>query len=147
MKRRLGITDFDLDIAAHESNHVCKHYYGRGSKTPDALALGVRWKRGPHYSGTLKPGWVWLNPEFDDIMPWVERAEKESRRYDCRIAVLVPLSIAKWWTEYVDGTAVVFLLHGRLTFVGQTKPYPKDCALLLYGSGMAPGYYVWDWKK
>jgi hypothetical protein len=40
---------------------------------------------------------------------------------------------------------VVPLLNGRITFVGETMPYPKDCCLLVYGPDVAPGYDVWSW--
>ena len=97
------------------------------------------------WNATLQGCLGWLNPPFEDISPWVEKAYKESRM-GANIAVLVPLSIAKWWRDWVDEKAYVFMLHGRLTFQGETKPYPKDCALLIYGPTGYKGYEVWDWR-
>lgn len=141
VQRRLGIVDFDIDLAANDRNAICKRYYGPHSLLePDALKSWVRW-------GTKERGWSWLNPPFADIYPWLRKAKREATRYGARIAVLVPLSIAQWWVDHVhDEDVVILLLVGRVTFRGHDKPYPKDCVILLYGSGLKAGYYLWDWK-
>lgn len=47
--------------------------------------------------------------------------------------------------NYYHDQAHVLLLNGRLTFVGHTQPYPKDCALLLYSLAGRQRYDVWTW--
>jgi phage N-6-adenine-methyltransferase len=130
---RLGITDFTWDLAASDENTVTEN----GWFTEADNALTQEWPR--------LPGWLWLNPPFADIYPWAQKAY-ESSLLGCRVAMLVPLSIAEWWTDYVDNKAYVLMLHGRITFVGEDKPYPKDCALVLYGPEGYKGYEAWSWK-
>jgi len=85
--------------------------------------------------------WAWLNPEFNDIAPWAEKCATSR----VKVAMLVPASVgSNWFRDFVHGHCVVCLLNGRLTFVGETQPYPKDCLLCLYGK--PPCYVVWSWK-
>lgn len=133
VKQKLHIEDFYIDLAASPENAVTRLFFS----LPDEDALDLSW---------VYPGWCWLNPPFADIYPWVEKAYVESLG-GAHVAMLVPLSMAEWWVDYVDGAAYVLMLHGRLTFVGETKPYPKDCALLLYGPEGYNGYEVWSWRS
>jgi phage N-6-adenine-methyltransferase len=132
VQTRLHIDDFSWDLAADDDNTVCGGYYDIADNS-----LIQDWHK--------IDGWLWLNPPFADIYPWARKCYEESQM-GAHIALLVPLSIAEWWTDYVDQKGYALLLHGRLTFVGETKPYPKDCALVLYGPEGMKGYEVWDWK-
>lgn len=130
-KNRLGILEFACDLAASESNTCAEVYF-----TQEADSLKGKW---------VFNGWCWLNPPFSRLEPWVSKAFEQSR-VGARIAMLVPAGVgANWWRDHVHGKAFVLLLNGRITFVGETMPYPKDCALLLYGPDVAPGYDVWTW--
>lgn len=131
--QKLRITDFSWDLAATDDNAITDN----GWYTLEQDSLKQDWYK--------IRGCLWLNPPFEDIEPWVKKAHEESI-LGAHIVVLVPLSIAKWWKDHVDGKAYVYMLHGRLTFVGETKPYPKDCALLLYGPEGYKGYEVWNWR-
>jgi phage N-6-adenine-methyltransferase len=136
VKTRLGIDHFAWDLAADDQNAICGGYYDIEDNS-----LTRDW----HELGGWVGGWLWLNPPFADIYPWVEKCYKESVQ-GAQIACLVPLSTAKWWVDWVDKKAYVLMLNGRLTFVGETKPYPKDCALLLYTPSGMNGYEVWSWR-
>lgn len=134
VRRLLRIGHFALDIAASEDNAVAERFY-----TKEQDAFRHAWKAA---------GWSWLNPPFANIGPWVARACKQSRisQGGAHIAVLVPASIgANWWRDYVEGHALVLGLNGRIQFVGATDPYPKDCALLLYGPYITGGQRIWTW--
>lgn len=136
VKAKLGIRQFVLDCAASKENTVARAYF---TEQRSALTQPEgRW---------VMDGWDWCNPPYSDIAPWVTRAAFE--KYEgALIAMLVPASVgANWWKEYVHHEAQVHFLNGRITFVGHSKPYPKDCALLLYGNDLTPGYHVWTWKK
>lgn len=134
VKMLLGISEFTIDLAASTTNAQAPWFF---SEEEDALKQ--EW---------AYPGWGWLNPPFGRVGPWLEKA------YMCesQVAMLVPASVgANWWADYVHHKALVLLLNGRLTFVGEKGPFPKDCALLLYncydtiGSRMI-GYRMWEWK-
>lgn len=130
----LHISDFYRDLAASHENAVVRRYY-----TAQDNALLQPWD-------TPQDECNWLNPPFAKIAPWVKKAY-ESRNV-AQTVVLVPAGVgSNWWRDWVDGKARVLLLNGRLTFVGETKPYPKDCCLLVYSSWLLPGYEVWSWRN
>ncbi len=133
VKRKLGIDAFVWDLAADRTNACALKFW-----TPEDNSLLSPW-------AIADPGeWCWLNPPYDDIGPWVQRAVEQQ----ARVAVLVPASVgANWWRDWVQDKARVLLLNGRITFVGETDPYPKDCVLLLYGPEQVPGSEVWSWMN
>ena len=132
--RKLGLWGerFTFDIAATGGvNNVAVRFF---SKADDALVKD--WPT---------EGQNWLNPEFDDIAPWVKKAYMQGR-LGASTAVLVPASTgANWWKLWVDQKAHILQLNGRINFIGYPDAYPKDCALLLYGPGIEPMSEVWTW--
>jgi hypothetical protein len=40
----------------------------------------------------------------------------------------------------------VLALNGRITFVGQKDPYPKDTILACFGFGVS-GFDIWTWPE
>lgn len=135
VKRRFGIESFAIDLAASDDNTVAPLYY-----TEAENALEQPWR-------TAGRGWAWCNPPFAKIEPWVEKAYR-STRSGARVLMLLPAGVgANWWRDWVDGKAFVLFLNGRITFVGEPAPYPKDCVLLVYGPDVAPGHAVWSWPS
>lgn len=130
VKRRLNISEFSVDLAASDTNAKAQLFLSEEDNS-----LNEEWQYG---------GWCWLNPPFSSISPWVEKASNSPSH----IAMLVPASVgANWWRDWVHNKAHVILLNGRLIFEGETLPYPKDCALLLYTPFINGGYEVWDWRQ
>jgi phage N-6-adenine-methyltransferase len=132
-RKRLAISTFTWDLAASDENKVAPFFYNeeQNSLAQDWDSCG---------------GWLWLNPPFDPMKPWVEKAAscKESQ-----IAMLVPAAVgSNWWRDYVHQKAHVLILNGRIKFVGHTHGFPKDLALLLYTPYIKQGSYeVWNWKQ
>lgn len=140
VKRRLCIGRFNFDLAATAANRVEECYYGPESSF-GTDALDMNWSR---YDKGL---WMWCNPPYTDIRPWVAKAADESTR-GAQIAMLVPASTgSNWWRDHVVNDAYVVYLNGRLTFAGATAPYPKDCALLLYTPFIRSGSTTWNWRS
>ena len=136
-KRRLGIFQFGLDIAASPSNAVAARYF---TKKQDCFAQ-------PSWRAPNRQGWSWLNPEFDDIERYAKRCFFERQVNDAQIAFLTPASVgANWYRDFVHNRAFVLALNGRITFKGQKDPYPKDCILSLFSPFLAPGFDVWNWN-
>ena len=130
VKAYLRIEDFTMDLAADAENRVTQGYYDRHD---DSLAKA--WPA---------RGWSWLNPPYARIGPWVQKAYRTSQ-LGAKTAVLIPAGVGSiWWREWVHHKCRVLFVSPRLTFVGCEDPYPKDCALLLYGRDL--GYDVWTWK-
>lgn len=133
VRNRLHIAEFDIDLAASADNTVADKYYTEADN-----ALIQPW---------TVPGWGWCNPPYADLEPWVAKGYKEAL-IGAQTAMLVPASVgANWWADHVHDQAHVLFLNGRVTFVGHTKPYPKDLALLLYSPIAYNGYEIWNWKK
>lgn len=136
IKKRLNISDFSIDLAADDQNNIAPFYY---TEQRSALDKDATWY--------TQGGWAWCNPPYSNIEPWVAKAVTESYDKGANIVMLVPASVgANWWARYVDPFAYVTFLNGRLTFVGATDPYPKDCALLLYTAWGFTGTSVWSWQ-
>lgn len=132
--KRLAIPTFTWDLAASAENKKAHFYYDEAANSliQDWDACG---------------GWLWCNPPYDDIRPWVEKAAATSESH---IAMLIPASAgANWWRDYVHHRAHVLFLNGRVPFMPD-KPkwlYPKDTAILLYTPFIQQGAYeVWNWK-
>jgi hypothetical protein len=85
-----------------------------------------------------------LNPPFADIEPWAKKSALH--RHAGRTFMLVPASVgSNWYAEHVHGIAHVVALSPRLMFIGETNPYPKDLALLIWSS-VCGGFSTWRWK-
>lgn len=136
VKQRLYIGNFDIDVAASAENAVCHNYY-------DESMNGLR---NPWY--VTQGGWAWCNPPYGNIRDWVSKAAFEAGpSHGASTAMLVPASVGSdWWKECVEPFAYQVFLNGRLTFVGETAPYIKDCALLLYTPWGFRGNEVWNWR-
>lgn len=130
-RTRLAIPTFTWDLAADDANKQAPFFYteAQNSLIQDWDSCG---------------GWLWLNPPFGNIAPWVAKAASCKESY---IALLVPASVgANWWRDHVEDHAYQLFLNGRIQFVGAKDAYPKDCALLLYTPFHASGNEVWSWK-
>lgn len=137
VKNRLHIGDFDWDLAATDENKVCPCHHGPGSVFGED-ALRVAWRH--------DDGWMWLNPPYADIKPWVQKAASESQQ-GAHIAMLVPASVgANWWKAHVVNESYQLFLNGRIKFIGALDYYPKDCALLLYTPFIRSGNAIWSWN-
>jgi phage N-6-adenine-methyltransferase len=132
IERELGMTStFDWDLAASKDNTIAESYY---TEADDSLAQD--WSQ--------CKGWLWCNPPYKTITPWVKKASESN----ARIAMLLPASVgSNWWRDYVHDKAEVWFLNGRVKFVGATTHSPKDHAVLLYGWGSPDTYKVWTWNK
>lgn len=129
-----------VDLAATADNTKAKRFV-----TPQEDSLKLPWSK--KFAGKR----CWLNPPFADIKKWAKKCadEKALIPYDqyFEILFLVPLSSSNWACEYCweSEYARVYPLKGRLTFEGETTPYPKDCMLVHYNS-KDKQVEVWDWK-
>lgn len=131
VERRYGPIGFDL--AATTNNAVVGNFY-----TEEQNALIQSWQLSPRVRV------AWLNPPFANIDPWAERCASV-RRLPRWTLLLVPASIGTaWYRDHVLGKAVVDGIP-RLTFVGETTPYPKDLMICAFGYG-ASGNGYWDWR-
>lgn len=113
-----------------------------GFTYPKHDALASAWPQTP--DGTA----AWCNPPFGKSGAFARVASESPH---CRTLMLIPASVgSRWWSESVDGQALVVFLRPRIVFLQPDgTPCPaginRDCALLAYG--WPPGYVCSDWRE
>ena len=132
VRARFG--ELTVDLASSHDNAVCADHL-----TEEDDSLSADWV------AAIGSGIGWLNPPFGGISRWVAKCAATAPNLAGRILVLVPASVgANWFAGHVWGRARVYACNGRITFVGCSQPFPKDCVVLEYGG--LPGFEVWDWR-
>lgn len=106
---------FQLDAAAAPHNALCRKFI-----TVEQNTLETPW------SGYLStPGYVWLNPPYSDITPFVKKAAAESLN-QIGTVMLVPADTSVGWFKEAIQTAseVRFITAGRLAFINPVTGKP-----------------------
>ena len=117
----LGIDVFNLDPASPNPPSVpCRQWY---TKRDNGLLL--RW------IGEF----VWCNPPYERLAPWVRKAIQEHKSGRAkRIALLIPNRPGtRYWRKIVESDAAIFGLDGRLCFGGAPDDATFSCALIVWG--------------
>lgn len=129
-----------FDLAANASNtRVPDNFFdeAKDSLVQDWVALYL-----------LFHGYFWLNPPFGNIGLWATKCAASASGLKDGILFLVPSSTgAKWFRDNIFKKADVYFLYGRITFEGQTTPYPKDCMLVHFHANQTGLIEMWDWRK
>lgn len=106
---------FQLDAAAAPHNALCRRFI-----TTEQNTLETPW------SDYLSiPGYVWLNPPYSDITPFVKKAAAESAN-QIGTVMLVPADTSVGWFKEAIQTAseVRFITAGRLAFINPVTGKP-----------------------
>lgn len=106
---------FRLDAAAAPHNALCRKFI-----TAEQNTLETPWA---DYLNV--PGYVWLNPPYSDITPFVKKAAVESSN-QIGTVMLVPADTSVGWFKEAIQTAseVRFITAGRLAFVNPVTGKP-----------------------
>ncbi|AYL05332.1 phage N-6-adenine-methyltransferase [Enterobacter kobei] len=106
---------FQLDAAAAPHNALCRKFI-----TAEQNTLETPWA---DYLSI--PGYVWLNPPYSDITPFVKKAAAE-RANQIGTVMLVPADTSVGWFEEAIQTAseVRFITAGRLAFINPVTGKP-----------------------
>ncbi|HCR0043735.1 TPA: phage N-6-adenine-methyltransferase [Enterobacter hormaechei] len=106
---------FQLDAAAAPHNALCRKFI-----TAEQNTLETPWA---DYLSI--PGYVWLNPPYSDIMPFVKKAASESAN-QIGTVMLVPADPSVGWFKEAIQTAseVRFITAGRLAFINPITGKP-----------------------
>lgn len=108
---------FQLDAAAAPHNALCRKFI-----TAEQNTLETPW------SDYLSiPGYVWLNPPYSDITPFVKKAAAESAN-QIGTVMLVPADTSVGWFREAIQTAseVRFITAGRLAFINPVTGKPTS---------------------
>ncbi|HCF8331919.1 TPA: phage N-6-adenine-methyltransferase [Klebsiella pneumoniae] len=106
---------FQLDAAAAQHNALCKKFITAEQNTLETL-----------WADYLSiPGYVWLNPPYSDITPFVKKAAAESAN-QIGTVMLVPADTSVGWFKEAIQTAseVRFITAGRLAFINPVTGKP-----------------------
>lgn len=106
---------FQLDAAAAPHNALCRKFI-----TAEQNTLETPWA---DYLSI--PGYVWLNPPYSDITPFVRKAAAESAN-QIGTVMLVPSDTSVGWFKEAIQTAseVRFITAGRLAFINPVTGKP-----------------------
>ncbi|MBK4364275.1 phage N-6-adenine-methyltransferase [Enterobacter hormaechei] len=106
---------FQLDAAAAPHNALCRKFI-----TAEQDTLETPWV---DYLNV--PGYVWLNPPYSDITPFVKKAAAESNN-QIGTVMLVPADTSVGWFKEAIQTAseVRFITAGRLAFINPVTGKP-----------------------
>lgn len=106
---------FQLDAAAAPHNALCRKFI-----TAEQNTLETPWA---DYLNV--PGYVWLNPPYSDITPFVKKAAAESAN-QIGTVILVPADTSVGWFKEAIQTAseVRFITAGRLAFINPVTGKP-----------------------
>ncbi|EML1865417.1 phage N-6-adenine-methyltransferase [Shigella sonnei] len=106
---------FQLDAAAAPHNALCRKFI-----TAEQNTLETPWA---DYLSI--PGYVWLNPPYSDITPFVKKAAAESAN-QIGTVMLVPADTSVGWFKEAIQTAseVRFITAGRLAFINPLTEKP-----------------------
>ncbi len=107
---------FQLDAAAASHNALCRKFI-----TAEQNTLETPWA---DYLSI--PGYVWLNPPYSDITPFVKKAATESAN-QIGTVMLVPADTSVGWFKEAIQTAseVRFITAGRLAFINPVTGKPS----------------------
>lgn len=135
VEKRFG--KLEVDLAATRENTLAPLFY-----TPEIDSLKQDW------IADCGDKLCWLNPPFENIGIWAKKCmwfgENSTKG---KILLLTPASIgANWFRDYAYEKSRTIALNGRITFVGEKDPYPKDCMISFFGP-VSFGFQVWDWRK
>ncbi|WP_373370839.1 phage N-6-adenine-methyltransferase [Citrobacter freundii] len=106
---------FQLDAAAAPHNALCRKFI-----TSEQNTLETPW-----VDCLNVPGYVWLNPPYSDITPFVKKAAAESNN-QIGTVMLVPADTSVGWFKEAIQTAseVRFITAGRLAFINPVTGKP-----------------------
>ena len=129
VQRRLGIGVFACDLAAAAANIVAVSSTTRPPKPSSSRGCS------PDESGSM--------PLRETGAVGATRGRAVAAR-----AHTWPCWCRRVWAPTSGARSLLRVVPERtITFVGETTPYPRDCALLLYGPDIAPGYDIRRWTN
>lgn len=104
-----------LDAAASANNALCNRYITEEQntlETPWADYLSI-------------PSYVWLNPPYSDITPFVKKAAAESANQIGTVMLVPADTSVSWFREAIETASEVrFIVGGRLAFINPVSGKP-----------------------
>ena len=112
--------NFTFDLACNDENAKCASYF-----TEKQNSLIKDWHK--------TDGWLWLNPPYSPLKPWIIKAQQENRK-GAKIVVLCPPIITTRYFQNHLPSEIRFIV-GRVPFLlngVEMKSNTNDSCLLIY---------------
>ena len=104
---------FTLDAAANHLNSKCARYL------VDGLAF--------NWAEVCEPGsWVWNNPPFSDVNPWVDQWVACAEAGVGVVSIVNNQSGAIWWHKAMDAASELRFSLGRVAFIHPVTGLPMN---------------------
>lgn len=121
--------DFQWDLACRKSNTKCIN----GLFVEEVNSLEEDWYK-------LSDGWLWCNPPYSPLRPWIEKAQQEFLK-GAKIVMLVPPFLGSQYYSNVIPSEIR-MIKGRIKFIGADgipmKANTNDSCLLIFGPPVIP---------
>lgn len=108
---------FEVDLCADDNNALCERYF---TKSYDALSK-------------VWSGVCWLNPPYNEIAKWMEKAYFESRRGAVIVCLIPARTDTSWWHRFVMRSDEIRFIKGRIRFSGHKSNAPFPSAVVIFG--------------
>jgi phage N-6-adenine-methyltransferase len=110
---------FCADMAASKENHKHDIYWAEQDK-PNSLSSS--WGSLLFPMSFANP-WVWCNPPYSDIGPWVDKAIEAQRQGVGTVMLVMADPSVLWFAKATKAaTEIRFVTEGRLAFLENGKP-------------------------
>lgn len=112
--------NFTFDLACDETNNKCSNFY-----TEKENSLLQDWHQ--------LSGWLWLNPPYSPIKPWIVKAQNENK-LGAKIVILCPPLVTSGYFQQRLPSEIRFIC-GRVPFLlnkVEMRSNTSDSCLLIY---------------
>lgn len=114
--------DFQWDLACETDNAKCKNMLN--SENYDSLHED--WY-------TLSNGWLWLNPPYSPLKPWIIKSQEENKKGAKIVVLCPPIITTKYFSQWLP-SEIRFII-GRVPFLMngiEMKSNTNDSCLLIF---------------
>lgn len=122
-----GEFNFTFDLACTRKNAKTEN----GFFYPETNSLDQDWHK--------IDGWLWLNPPYSPLKPWIKKAQQESL-LGAKIVVLCPPILSTRYFSEVSPSEIRFIV-GRVPFIlngTEMRANTSDSAVIIFGPPVMP---------
>lgn len=114
--------DFQWDLACEKNNSKCKNMLNSEKYN----SLKEDWHE-------LSSGWLWLNPPYSPLKPWIVKAQEENKKGAKIVVLCPPIITTKYFSQWLPSE--IRFIVGRVPFVKdgvEMKSNTNDSCLLVF---------------
>jgi len=112
--------NFTLDVCATYENTKCRDFI-----PPEVDGLKTSWSK-------LNNEVCWMNPPFNNIGKWIEKAFNESLRGATVICLVTSKTNTNWWHNFAMKADEIRYIKGRPKFKGCKHGLPLPLSIVIF---------------